>query len=164
MVEPKFLRKNKSKNILAPMIGKVIDIENVPDEVFSQKMVGDGVAIEPTDGIVVAPCDGKIIQLFPTNHAVGIETKEGLQILIHIGIDTVELKGKGFKSYVTKGDYVKIGDKLLEVDLEYLQENGKSIISPIVITNMELVDSLNKIKGFVKASNDSIMEIKLKAK
>ncbi|WP_069651051.1 PTS sugar transporter subunit IIA [Caloranaerobacter ferrireducens] len=160
----KFLRKIRSRDILAPMMGKIINIENVPDEVFSQKMVGDGIAIEPTDGIVVAPCDGKIIQLFPTNHAIGIETEEGLQILIHIGIDTVELKGEGFKSYVVKDDYVKAGDKLLEVDLEYLKKKGKSIISPIVITNMELVDSLNKMKGFVKVSSDLIMKINLKAK
>ncbi|KPU27378.1 hypothetical protein TR13x_04670 [Caloranaerobacter sp. TR13] len=160
----KFFRRNKSRDILAPMMGKIINIENVPDEVFSQKMVGDGIAIEPTDGIAVAPCDGKIIQIFPTNHAIGIETEEGLQILIHIGIDTVELKGEGFKSYVNKGDYVKAGDKLLEVDLEYLKKNGKSIISPIVITNMELVDSLNKMKGYVKAFSDSIMKINLKAK
>lgn len=160
----KFFRRNKSRDILAPMTGEIINIENVPDEVFSQKMVGDGIAIEPTDGIVVAPCDGKIIQLFPTNHAIGIETEEGLQILIHIGIDTVELKGEGFKSYVSKDDYVKAGDKLLEVDLEYLKKKGKSIISPIVITNMELVDSLEKIKGSANAFTDLIMKINLKAK
>ncbi|MGV8146056.1 MAG: PTS glucose transporter subunit IIA [Alkaliphilus sp.] len=160
----KLFKKNKSRDIFAPMSGEVINIEKVPDEVFSEKMVGDGIAIEPNDGIVVSPCDGKIVQLFPTNHAIGIETEEGLQILIHLGIDTVELKGEGFNSYVHNGDYVKIGDKILEIDLDYCKKMGKATISPVVITNMKLVDDIEKRSGLVNATTDLIMKVSLGTK
>ncbi|MBN4062695.1 PTS glucose transporter subunit IIA [Alkaliphilus transvaalensis] len=146
------------------MSGEIINIKNVPDKVFSKKMIGDGIAIKPNNGIVVSPCDGKIVTLFPTNHAIGIETEEGLQILIHLGIDTVELKGEGFKSYVHKGDYVKAGDKILEVDLDYCEKKGKSTISPIIITNMEIVEGIEKSNGLVNATNDLAMKISFRCK
>ncbi|PHS35985.1 MAG: PTS glucose transporter subunit IIA [Alkaliphilus sp.] len=157
-------KKNKSRVIFAPMSGEIINIKNVPDKVFSKKMIGDGIAIKPNNGIVVSPCDGKIVTLFPTNHAIGIETEEGLQILIHLGIDTVELKGEGFKSYVHKGDYVKAGDKILEVDLDYCEKKGKSTISPIIITNMEIVEGIEKSNGLVNATNDLAMKISFRCK
>ena len=91
-----FLKKNKKLELLAPMTGELVKLEDVPDEAFSKKLMGDGIAINPTNDLVVAPCEGQIIQIFDTNHAVGIETKEGVEILIHIGIDTVNLKGEGF--------------------------------------------------------------------
>lgn len=157
-----FLKKNKEVSILASMTGEVIEIEKVPDEVFAEKMVGDGLAIIPSEGIVVSPCDGEVMQVFPTNHAVGILTKEGVEILIHVGLDTVNLKGNGFKAYVAQGDKVKKGDKLLEFDIDYISQNAKSIISPIVITNMQIVDKFSINKVTVEKGKDKVMNIILK--
>lgn len=152
-------KKNKMIKIIAPMTGEVVDISEVPDEVFSKKMVGDGIAIIPSNGMVTSPCNGKIVHIFPTNHALGIITEEGIEILIHIGIDTVELKGKGFKKLVNVGDKVKIGQPLMEVDLNFIKESFKEIISPIVITNKEMVKKLTKMKGQVIAGKDATMGI-----
>ena len=151
--------KDKSISISAPMTGDLIEITQVEDEVFSEKMVGDGVAIEPREGIVVSPVQGRIVQIFPTNHAIGIETEDGLEVLIHIGLDTVELKGKGFTSYVKVGDRVEVGDKLLEVDLDFIKKSGRSTISPIIITNMDIVKNISTKIGNVIRGKDSIMNI-----
>lgn len=151
--------KNKSIPILAAMTGDIIDITQVPDKMFADKIIGSGIAINPTDGLVVSPTKGKIIQVFPTKHAIGIKTKEGLEILIHIGIDTVELKGEGFKSYVKAGDYVDAGDKLLEVDLDFIKKSGRSTISPIIITNMEKVKDISIKLGNAHKGKDKVMDI-----
>ena len=151
--------RNKSIPIVAPMTGKLVEITKVEDEVFSKKMVGDGIAIKPSEGIVVSPVRGEIIQVFPTKHALGIKTYEGLEILIHIGLDTVELKGKGFKAYVKAGDRVEVGDKLLEVDLDFIRESDKSTISPIIITNMDMVKSISIKAGSVNRGKNNIMNI-----
>ena len=121
------LFKNKEISLIKPIEGKIIKITKVEDPAFSQKMLGDGFAIEPTKGEVKSPVDGKIVQKFPTNHALGIETKEGIEILIHVGINTVELKGEGFKSFVKVGDKVKKGDKLLEFDIEFIKSKDKPL-------------------------------------
>lgn len=154
--------RKKTISIAAPMTGEIIEIEKVPDEVFSKKMVGEGLAIKPSNGTVVAPCNGEVIQVFPTNHAIGILTTEGIEILIHVGLDTVNLKGNGFKSFVSAGDHVKKGDRLLEVDLEYVKNNDKSTISPILVTNMEIVQSLSKKEGIVEKGKSKVMDVKLK--
>ncbi len=151
--------KNKSISISTLMTGDIVEITQVEDEVFSEKMVGDGVAIEPREGIVVSPVQGRIVQIFPTKHALGIETVEGLEILIHIGLDTVELKGEGFKSYVKVGDEVKPGDKLLEVDLDFIRKSGRSTVSPIIITNMDIVKNISTKIGNVIRGKDSIMNV-----
>lgn len=156
------LFKKKNISIVAPMTGEVVEIDKVPDEVFSTKMIGDGIAINPFEGIVVAPCDGKIIQVFPTKHAIGILTEEGLEILIHVGIDTVNLKGKGFESFIKADQYVKKGQKLLEIDLEYVKNHAKTLLSPIVITNMNIVDKFSKKMGKVKKGKNKIMNIEFK--
>lgn len=153
------LKKKSAISILTPMTGEVVNIDEVPDQVFAQKMVGDGVAIIPTSGEVVAPCNGKIIQTFPTNHALGIETDEGLKILIHIGLETVELSGEGFESFVKVGDNIKIGDKLLEVDLDFVRKSGNVIISPIIITNLDIVENMEVELGQVTKGEDEIMNI-----
>lgn len=146
--------------VVAPMTGKLVDITEVEDITFSQKFLGDGLAIIPSDGLVVAPVEGKIIQVFHTKHALGINVK-GVEILIHIGMNTVELKGEGFDLYVKEGDTVKSGDKLLKVDLDLLKEKGYPTETPIVITNMDDIKSLNKeTLTEVKAGVDQIMEIK----
>ncbi|MGF7058919.1 PTS sugar transporter subunit IIA [Brassicibacter mesophilus] len=155
-------KKNSVIDIISPLTGEAIDISQVSDQVFSQKMLGDGIAIDPTDGNVVSPCNGKVIQVFPTNHAIGIETKEGIEILIHLGLDTVELKGKGFKRLVNEGDKVKTGDKLIEMDMAYLKDNAKSLITPVVITNGDKVESMEKLLGNVVHGESLVMKINRK--
>ncbi|RKL66583.1 PTS glucose transporter subunit IIA [Salipaludibacillus neizhouensis] len=133
------------ERITAPINGKVVDITEVPDPVFSQKMMGEGIAIEPSDGNVVSPVDGEVVQVFPTKHAIGLKTKSGLELLIHIGLDTVNLDGEGFEAFVKAGDKVKRGDKLVSFDLEIINEKATSTISPLIITNMdEVVENVEK--------------------
>ncbi|MBE4907316.1 PTS glucose transporter subunit IIA [Bacillus luteolus] len=133
------------EHITSPINGRVLDITEVPDPVFSQKMMGEGIAIEPADGQVVSPVDGEIVQVFPTKHAVGIKTKSGLEILIHIGLETVTLNGEGFESFVQAGDKVVRGDKLIAFDLNIIKEKAASTITPMIITNTdEVVGNLEK--------------------
>ncbi|MCR1899593.1 PTS glucose transporter subunit IIA [Irregularibacter muris] len=154
-----FFKKKNTFSLISPMTGEIIAIGQVPDSVFAEKMVGDGLAIKPTEEIVVAPCDGKIIQIFPTKHAIGIETSEGIQILIHVGLDTVALNGRGFESFIQAGDDVKQGDKLLKIDLKLIQNYASSAISPIVITNMDKVEELSVEQGKVTRGESKIMDI-----
>lgn len=156
-------KKRKYVDVYSPINGKLLKIENAPDPVFSQKMVGDGVAIEPTEGIVYSPVDGILVQLFPTKHALGIKTVEGVEILIHIGMDTVEMKGNGFESFVSEGEKVKVGDKLLKFDMELIRREH-SLTSPIIITNMDIVDKIVKesYNEDIKAGKTRIMRVYLK--
>lgn len=156
-----FFKKNKIVELTSPMTGKIIPIEEVPDKVFSDKMVGDGVAIEPVDGEIVSPIDGKVATIFPTNHAIGLITKEGLEILIHIGLDTVELNGLGFKRLTEKDAKVKKGEPLMEFDPKLVEEKGKSPITPIIITNMDKVKKIEKNTGDVQRGSQIIMTIEL---
>lgn len=100
------------ETIASPINGKIVAIENVPDPTFGQKMIGDGLAIDPTDGHVVAPVSGKIVQVFPTKHAFGIETTSGAELLIHIGLETVAMNGEGFTAHVKEGDHIKLVTRL----------------------------------------------------
>ncbi|SES22842.1 PTS system, D-glucosamine-specific IIC component [Gracilibacillus ureilyticus] len=120
----------------SPMTGEILPLSEVPDQVFSQKMMGDGFAIKPSKGEVVSPVNGKIINIFPTKHAIGILAENGTEILIHIGIDTVNLKGEGFTAKAAEGDQIKQGQVLMEVDLDYVQENAPSIVTPVIFTNL----------------------------
>lgn len=157
-----FFKKGTEVKFYAPLTGKVLELADVPDPAFAEKMLGDGLAIEPTDGLVVAPVAGKIVQIFPANHALGIETKEGLDVLIHIGIDTVELQGEGFERLIKEGAKVKVGDPLIKVDLDKIKRLGKSIITPIIITTMDLVQDLSVNATHVQAGLDLILTLKLK--
>ncbi|MBB6283012.1 PTS sugar transporter subunit IIA [Geobacillus subterraneus] len=134
----------KEETIVAPLSGTVVPLEDVPDPVFAQKMMGDGIAIDPTDGDVVAPVDGEIIQLFPTKHAIGLRSEAGVELLIHVGIDTVSMNGEGFTAYVKAGDRVKRGERLLSVDFSLVREKAKSAVTPIIITNGDALESLEK--------------------
>lgn len=128
-------KKEVDSNIYSPVEGKCIDISNVRDDVFSKKMMGDGIAIIPKDNIVYSPCDGELTMLFPTKHAFGIIMNDGVEILVHIGMDTVNLNGVGFKSYKNKGDKVKHGDKIIKFDDKYLSNKDLDMTVMVVITN-----------------------------
>ena len=133
----KFLKGKKNTQLVAPLSGKIVPLEEVPDEVFSEKMVGDGVAIDPTSELILAPCDGTIGKIFNTNHAFSMESTDGIELFVHYGVDTIDLGGKGFDRFVEQGAEVKAGDKILSADLEYLKANAKSVITSIVISNVE---------------------------
>lgn len=149
--------KLKQERMKAPISGKIIPIEEVPDPVFAEKMMGDGIAFIPADGKVVAPIEATIKQVFPTKHAIGLESNNGLEILIHIGLDTVNMKGEGFIVHVKEGDQVSIGDILVEFDLVKVEENAASTITPMVILNGDNVKSLEK--KYKEQGNAGIEEV-----
>ena len=119
------------------MSGLAADLSTAPDEAFAEKMMGDGAVVTPEDPYVRAPEDGEVAFVFDTKHAIGFMSDSGLSMLLHIGIDTVKLDGKGFTCFVENGQKVKKGDKLLELDLEYLKANAPSLCSPILCTELE---------------------------
>lgn len=125
----------KDVPVYAPLDGRVVLLEEVPDPAFAQKLLGDGLAIEPASSQVLAPFAGKIVAAFPTQHAIGLRSAAGLECLIHVGIDTVTLSGRGFKLLVQEGQTVKLGQPLIELDLETLHSSGKALSTPVVITN-----------------------------
>ncbi len=124
-----------SLRIKSPMKGNVITLANIQDAAFASGVLGKGVAIEPQEGEVVAPVDGVVTTLFPTLHAIGITSKDGVEVLIHVGLDTVQLEGKGFEAFIKQGDEVKVGQKLLTFDQQLIREAGFSLQTPVVITN-----------------------------
>lgn len=139
----------------APLSGKLLPLSQVPDQAFSQKIMGDGFAIDPIDGKVLSPVDATVVQIFRTGHAIGLETDTGVEILIHVGIDTVKLNGKGFTALVQNGQRVKAGQELIHFDLELVKGAAPSVITPIVFTNMERVACLQaRSKGDAKAGEE----------
>jgi glucose-specific phosphotransferase system IIA component len=136
----------------SPLTGEAQDLSETPDEAFASKMMGDGAVVTPIDGNVVAPADGVISFVFPSKHAVGLTTTDGLELLIHIGIDTVKLDGKGFETFVKDGDKVKKGDKLLSFDLEFVKDNAPSLASPCICTALSSKQKIRLLKtGAIKA-------------
>ncbi|SHI94354.1 phosphocarrier protein FPr [Tessaracoccus bendigoensis DSM 12906] len=149
--------------IMAPMTGIMVPLDQVPDPVFAKKMVGDGFSIDPLSGLLVAPVAGEVVDLQPSHHAVTIRTVDGLEVLIHIGLDTVSLLGEGFTPRVKEGATVAVGDPLIEVDLDAVGRAAKSLLTQVVITNMELVGSITPVKGLVTAGSDIAASVELKA-
>jgi glucose-specific phosphotransferase system IIA component len=146
-------------DVVAPMSGEIRPLSDVPDPVFAEKMMGDGFCVFPTSGRVVAPVSGKVITLFPTHHAIGLRTPDGLELLVHVGVDTVKLQGEGFKPLVAEGADVEAGQPLLDVDLEQIRKKVPSIATPVVFTNLEgrewrLLEKGSVVAGFVVASVD----------
>ncbi|WP_100331300.1 PTS sugar transporter subunit IIA [Bacillus xiapuensis] len=127
--------KQKKESICAPLTGKVVLLESVPDPVFSQKMMGDGVAIIPTNNQVFSPVDGEIMNVFPTKHAISLRSKAGAELLIHMGLETVNLKGDGFNVLVHEGAQVKQGEPIAEFDIEKVSSHGNDVITPIILVN-----------------------------
>ena len=150
------------KSIFAPMSGTVVPLEQVPDEVFSKKLLGDGVAILPKEGKIYAPVDGEVATVAETLHAYGFLSKEGMEILIHVGLETVHLKGEGFVSHVKAGDSVVRGDLIAEVDLDFLKSRDISAITPVVICNGAEDLDLQTADGEVTAGQDTLIVLKEK--
>ncbi|ASC02716.1 PTS sugar transporter subunit IIA [Fusobacterium polymorphum] len=158
-----FKKKEKTVvTIYSPMNGKVIELKEVPDEAFAQKMVGDGCAIEPDKGIICSPIDGQLMNIFPTNHAIIFETIDGLEMIVHFGIDTVKLDGKGFQKLREPGP-IKIGDEIVKYDLDDIKDGVPSTRSPIIINNMEKVDKIEVLSlGKIVKIGEPIMKVTLK--
>lgn len=131
--------------ITAPLSGKAVKLENVPDQTFAQGILGLGAAIEPTEGKVVAPSDGKVETLFDTFHAVGLTLDNGKELLIHVGINTVELKGEGFKAYVSGGDRVTKGQTLITFDTDFIKSKGYQTITPVLVGNSDEFASVEEL-------------------
>lgn len=147
-------------DFVSPMQGEVMPLSEVPDQVFSQKMMGDGFAVKPTEGEIVSPVNGKIINIFPTKHAIGIEADNGTEILIHIGIDTVNLKGEGFTAKVAEGDEIKQGQALMEVDLDFISNNAPSTVTPVIFTNLAEGQSIQlNATGKINKEDKDIFQI-----
>ncbi|WP_018931207.1 PTS sugar transporter subunit IIA [Gracilibacillus lacisalsi] len=137
MLKKLFKQKEVNTDLMAPLTGKAIPLDQVPDQVFSQKMMGDGVAIEPTDKQVVSPIDGEVADVFKTKHAISLKTDGGAEILVHMGLETVELDGKGFDIQVENGQKVKKGDPLATFDLNTVAAEGYKTVTPIILLNGE---------------------------
>jgi glucose PTS system EIICBA or EIICB component len=161
-VNPEALQTHHKEDnrFVFPIKGEVKPITEVPDQVFSGKMMGDGFAIIPSEGMIVSPVNGKVINLFPTKHALGLLSDSGREILIHVGIDTVKLKGEGFETLVSEGDRVEAGQSLLKVDLDYIKANAPSIMTPIVFTNLAQGETVQlKKTGNVNIKEENVIEI-----
>ncbi|MGZ3723926.1 MAG: glucose PTS transporter subunit IIA, partial [Bdellovibrionales bacterium] len=143
--------------LIAPVSGLVVAIESVPDPVFAQKLVGNGIAIDPTSQVLLAPCAGKIVQLHSAQHAVTIGAENGAQVLLHIGLDTVQLKGNGFKAKVKVGDQVKTGQPLIEFNADTIAIAGKSLLTMMIVTGDTPLQILPASQ--VTAGQDAVIEI-----
>ena len=157
--------KKKEKiivTIYSPINGKVIELKEVPDEAFAQKMVGDGCAIEPDKGSICSPIEGQLMNIFPTNHAIIFETIDGLEMIVHFGIDTVKLDGKGFQKLREPGP-IKIGDEIVKYNLDEIKDGVPSTRSPIIINNMEKVEKIEVLSlGKIVKIGEPIMKVTLK--
>ncbi|MCC0673797.1 MULTISPECIES: PTS glucose transporter subunit IIA [unclassified Clostridioides] len=151
----------KKKSIKSPISGKVIELSKIPDAVFSQKLMGEGVAIDSTGDIVYAPSNGKVAVLAETKHALVIELENGMELLIHVGLDTVNLKGEGFEALVSVGDQVKEGTPMLKIDRSLIESNGISLITPVTITNhSEYNMNTYNVGNNVEGGKDTVIEFK----
>lgn len=148
-------------SLKAPLSGYLVPIDQVPDPVFARRMVGDGVSLDPVSDHLLAPCDGRVVQLHSAGHAITVGTDQGVEVMIHIGLDTVQLKGQGFTPRVRKGDTVATGDVLIDFDADYVALHAKSLLTQIVVTNLDRVASMTPASGSVTAGTDMILEITL---
>ncbi|MBS4174835.1 PTS glucose transporter subunit IIA [Bacillus sp. FJAT-49736] len=137
MFKSLFKKSEQAITIMAPLSGEVVSLEEVPDQVFSEKMMGDGVAIIPSKNTLYSPIDGEVVNVFPTKHAITLRSKEGAEILIHMGLETVNLGGDGFDIKVSDGDKVSKGSVLADYDVEKIKGLGYKVITPIILINGE---------------------------
>ena len=151
--------KVNDNHIYAPLTGKVVPISEVPDPTFAEGMLGNGIAIIPTDGKVYAPCNGKVETMFSTGHAVALSTAGGAELLIHVGLETVGLNGAPFTIHVADGDEVKKGQLLFEANLEMIQEAGLPIITPVVVCNSDDFAKFDTVVGKDVTNADVAIEL-----
>lgn len=146
---------NVSTELVSPLAGELLPLSEVKDEVFSSSAMGEGVAVEPSEGVLHAPADGKVVMTFPTGHAIGMKTSDGAEILMHIGMDTVNLQGHGFETLVAKGDEVKAGDELVKFDIDAIHAKGYVVTTPIVVTNSKDYEKITVVsQGKVKVGQE----------
>lgn len=151
--------KNISEALLSPLSGKVISLKDVPDQVFASEAMGKGIAIEPSSGEVVAPADAEVTLVFPTGHAIGLTTVNGVELLIHVGMDTVSLNGNGFMTFVEVGQRVKAGQPLLNFDTEVIRQAGLSVITPIIVTNSNDYSTIDQTMEETVQAGDFILNV-----
>lgn len=156
-----FKKKKTETKLHAVADGQVIKIDEVSDPVFSQKMMGDGFAVIPANGKIFSPVEGAVVSIFPTKHAIGLKLDNGLEVLLHMGVDTVELKGEPFEVKVTEGQKVTPETLVAEVDLDALKEKGKDNAMIVVITNMDQVKDLQVNPGDNKKAGEEIGEVQV---
>lgn len=145
----------------APLSGVIVPLDSVPDPVFSQRMVGDGVSIDPVSSSLMAPCDGRVVLMHSAAHAVTIATSQGIEVLMHVGLDTVQLKGKGFTARVKNGDAVRAGDVLIDFDADYVATHARSLLTQIIITSGDRVAGMQAASGTVAAGADTLLSVTL---
>jgi len=145
--------------ILSPVSGQIWPLERVPDPVFAQKMAGDGLSIDPAGSVLVAGCGGEVVSVHSAGHALTMRTAEGIELLMHVGIDTVMLKGEGFRPRVKAGDSVQTGAPLIEFDLDFLATHAKSLLTQIVIPNSDRVTAWKRATGYVSVGKDALFTI-----
>ena len=146
-------------HILAPIDGTAVDLESVPDEVFALKMAGDGVAIDPSGRLAVAPVAGQLVKLFKGGHAFGIAIDGGGELIVHLGLDTIELKGQGFETIATEGQMVRAGDPIVSFDRATIEAAGKVVLSPVVSAGEGNV--IQKTSGSVRAGRDILFTLEI---
>lgn len=146
-------------HILAPLDGTVVDLASVPDEVFALKMAGDGMAIDPSGQVALAPVTGKLVKLFRGGHAFGIAVEGGIELIVHLGLDTIELEGAGFEKIAVEGQVVQAGDPIVRFDRATIEAAGKSILSPVVSPGNGTI--VQRASGIVKAGRDVLFTIEL---
>ena len=145
--------------VLAPLDGTVVDLEAVPDEVFAQKLAGDGVALDPSGNLAVAPIAGLLVKLFPGGHAFGIAASNGVELIVHLGLDTIELKGKGFENLATEGQEVQAGTPIVRFDRPTIESAGKVMLSPVVSSGVGTV--VHRASGTVQAGRDILFVLEV---
>ncbi|MBQ1536475.1 MAG: PTS glucose transporter subunit IIA, partial [Ruminococcus sp.] len=146
--------------VYSPLKGEVVLMQDVPDETFAAEVLGKGAAVEPSEGKVVAPADGKVETLFDTHHAIGLTLDNGMEILIHVGINTVELNGEGYEAHVAEGDRIKRGQTLITFDKALIQSKGYKTVTPVIITNADDYDEINTAASGSIGLLDKLLETK----
>ncbi|SFP24651.1 PTS sugar transporter subunit IIA [Salibacterium halotolerans] len=161
----KFLQRHDTKTVVitAPVTGTYIDLKDVPDPTFSEKMMGDGFAVEPKEGRLLSPVKGRVLQVFPTNQAVGIKSDEGLDILLHIGLETVDRHGEGFHVHIREGQQVEAGELLIDFSLEQVGKRAKSAVTPLILTESSQIAAMEyKEASEVTAGETEVINVTVK--
>lgn len=157
-------QRKTEETIFSPLSGRVLAIEDVPDPVFSRSMAGMGVAIDPEDGRVGSPVDGEVVHLFKTKHALWIRAESGLDLLIHIGVDTVYMKGEGFRDYVKTGDKVKTGQPLIDFSLDLVREKAISPVTPMFLIHSDQIEQIEiELPARAEMGLTPLMKVKVKS-